>query len=969
MGSDEPRSFISPMPGGVMPQTKTSGGEQSPLPNFAVVGRPYDLSGIADALGGIAKNMAAKMGREKREREEQERAVELTRLTTQTALDNVQGFDQYKSTYSGPSDNFTEGYMQTYDQYANQVKTGIKDQKLKSAYEQFSLQQRMKIQIQALGEQNNLFNREYTEKFNSAKSQIDDLVQRDPTPETLNLALQSLDVIYNPLRERLRQSGYEEKATEELQAAKQGLTTSMILRQAQTDPDQALASIHNPDINQWFQTVEAKDAVESKVLSIKEHKNQALEAQAKTTLNSYIEAVAAGKDVSKLQSDLNNYANLGVMDGGMVDQMNLANQMAPRYADLRNSMVALSDEQFEEALASLDPVNDIGGQADANYQDFEQFHHKFASALRSQRAVMKRNPVATMAGITGETDPETATLQYVAARLRTGENIENINVLDDAVLSTTLNQLNNAVLSGNVDQIINVFDQIKQNYGADEQHRYRQVAPGVDLADMVLNQMARNKDHPISRKVVAAYHLISRNPQAGPQNNLLLRASLMKDDQRASLLQSAQMVPFQNKVSMLDKWLADNNPTWRNYFKVSREMTPETASLMQSQKSVLLDTMLLNIASGDVAPSGGWQVGLWKLGETPAAENAATKIIESYIPFKAITVSGNPILTENKKDALNVFGVNTSVKQLDIFGMKTTIARKDWRMNIRSSELVVPQEFSDRVTPDLVTQFISSKLLDKNYVFNNASLPGVNDNVTAPASVNWKKPEPFIARVNQIGKKVGADPNDLMAVMSIESGLRADAKNSKSTATGLIQWMNMPNGMSRDQFAAMDEMQQLNYVEQWFSRHRGKLDSPGKVYLAVAAPGVLSQLPANASPNTVVYPAGSKAAKANPMWQDKAGNVTLGKLDSLVRGRKMQMGIKSGPSSYDQLPTGQRMLLDQKFDMITKDLLLKNTGDRRGVRVYAKINGQDVPIPTKSGGFIEYSFDEISRYNPSITRR
>ena len=104
----------------------------------------------------------------------------------------------------------------------------------------------------------------------------------------------------------------------------------------------------------------------------------------------------------------------------------------------------------------------------------------------------------------------------------------------------------------------------------------------------------------------------------------------------------------------------------------------------------------------------------------------------------------------------------------------------------------------------------------------------------------------FYNKVVEISKRVGCDPNALMAVMKSESGLKTTAKNPHGGATGLIQFMPATAkalGTTTDALSKMSPEQQLVYVEKFLIQNKkmagfkesDKLDS-GTLYTLVFLP-------------------------------------------------------------------------------------------------------------------------------------
>lgn len=76
----------------------------------------------------------------------------------------------------------------------------------------------------------------------------------------------------------------------------------------------------------------------------------------------------------------------------------------------------------------------------------------------------------------------------------------------------------------------------------------------------------------------------------------------------------------------------------------------------------------------------------------------------------------------------------------------------------------------------------------------------------------------FYKKVVKIAENLNCDPNDLMAVMNAESGIKANAVNKNGGATGLIQFMPKTAkglGVSTSQLAQMSPEKQLKYVEKY----------------------------------------------------------------------------------------------------------------------------------------------------------
>jgi hypothetical protein len=127
------------------------------------------------------------------------------------------------------------------------------------------------------------------------------------------------------------------------------------------------------------------------------------------------------------------------------------------------------------------------------------------------------------------------------------------------------------------------------------------------------------------------------------------------------------------------------------------------------------------------------------------------------------------------------------------------------------------------------------------------------------------------AKIQKIADSYGFTPEELMTVMDYETGYTLDPSkvSGNSSATGLIQFMPTTAeelGTSTEDLSAMTVLEQLDYVDKYFKKNHKKGDHP---YDTVVAPSA-----AGKGDDTVLYPAGSKQAKANPSWQDEEGKVT-----------------------------------------------------------------------------------------------
>lgn len=139
----------------------------------------------------------------------------------------------------------------------------------------------------------------------------------------------------------------------------------------------------------------------------------------------------------------------------------------------------------------------------------------------------------------------------------------------------------------------------------------------------------------------------------------------------------------------------------------------------------------------------------------------------------------------------------------------------------------------------------------------------------------------------------GLDPNAILGIIGGESGGKADAANDKSSAKGLIQFLDSTArrygfGSSKE-FAQLSRTEQIPYIVEYLRDSGLDEDSPPEDYgIAVAAPAFVGK-----PDDTVVYREGSKEhAKNEPWWPPGGGDITVGDIKAYYR----RHGAKSASS-------------------------------------------------------------------------
>lgn len=134
----------------------------------------------------------------------------------------------------------------------------------------------------------------------------------------------------------------------------------------------------------------------------------------------------------------------------------------------------------------------------------------------------------------------------------------------------------------------------------------------------------------------------------------------------------------------------------------------------------------------------------------------------------------------------------------------------------------------------------------------------------------------FEQKVNRISANLGIQPDWLMTVMYAESSLNHLAENQKSTAIGLIQFLDstLKNlGTTRNYLKSLTNVQQLDWVEKYFVSLglKGKMKSVYDVYFAVFSPKYVGK-----PDSTVIATSGQNVYNANKALDtDKDGRLTV----------------------------------------------------------------------------------------------
>lgn len=151
----------------------------------------------------------------------------------------------------------------------------------------------------------------------------------------------------------------------------------------------------------------------------------------------------------------------------------------------------------------------------------------------------------------------------------------------------------------------------------------------------------------------------------------------------------------------------------------------------------------------------------------------------------------------------------------------------------------------------------------------------------------------FVPRVEVVASRLSADPNHLLTVMQLESGIDPAATNPTGGATGLIQFMPSTAkslGTTTAQLREMKDVDQLEYVYAFYRPYAGRMKRPGDVYMVTFYPALAFR-----GKETVIARKGEKVYDQNKgLDVNKDGILTVGDVESKAEGafaRYSRLGV------------------------------------------------------------------------------
>lgn len=150
-----------------------------------------------------------------------------------------------------------------------------------------------------------------------------------------------------------------------------------------------------------------------------------------------------------------------------------------------------------------------------------------------------------------------------------------------------------------------------------------------------------------------------------------------------------------------------------------------------------------------------------------------------------------------------------------------------------------------------------------------------------------------VNKIKDISERLNCNPQDLMAVINAESGFNPQAKNKRSGATGLIQFMPRTAralGTSTEELAEMSAAKQLDYVEKYLQSIKKSVFTKDHK-LTGAELYALIYLPKNAAKEELAHE-GTKYYNLNRgLDKDNDGIISKSDLTQVVQSKYIDVDI------------------------------------------------------------------------------
>jgi hypothetical protein len=240
-----------------------------------------------------------------------------------------------------------------------------------------------------------------------------------------------------------------------------------------------------------------------------------------------------------------------------------------------------------------------------------------------------------------------------------------------------------------------------------------------------------------------------------------------------------------------------------------------------------------------------------------AADPNLFSIIEREV-VKGEVIGSEPILSEGERTRLGEFNVYVQTKPFEVPGVNASLQL--------AVEVVDLSQRIGNPRPIMAIRRINDITARRKSASNKSAIVKSAATIGAIEGLEEKSGR-FIERLIEVANNVGTKPEYLAAVMSAESGIKADAVNKMGGATGLIQFMPSSAkayGTTTEELARMSDIEQLDYVEKFYMPYKGKLNTPGDVYMATFLPIFVGK-----PEDTIIGQLGNEKVIAGDLTYDK----------------------------------------------------------------------------------------------------
>ncbi len=260
-------------------------------------------------------------------------------------------------------------------------------------------------------------------------------------------------------------------------------------------------------------------------------------------------------------------------------------------------------------------------------------------------------------------------------------------------------------------------------------------------------------------------------------------------------------------------------------------------------------------------------------------ERDKDKIIEKYLIYMTKTLSTKPTFLQSIDTSAADQGSNTVAFTI----VSSLFINKDNVIDGIEAKVFLPNQFTtqepptrEETPPEIspTTSETSTTPEKQRYDGNLMHLDLVKENQTE-----------FKKRVEEISNELEINPNRLMLIMRHESRLNHKAQN-KIGATGLIQFTKKTaEGLwtTTEKLKNMSNIQQLDYVREYFLKYKGKIKSVKDLFLITFFPAAI---PHSDDPDYVFETSELSAeaiARANPRWGQTREKLTMRDCDEHIQ--------------------------------------------------------------------------------------